>query len=111
MLLRNAIGMVVRRHRRDRSKTLERLSGEAKVSLPYLSEIERGRKEASSEVIATICRALGVPLDAFFHEVSWVLAQDAAVLDLARVTPIAPPVSRAQITTQPHGSREVLLAA
>jgi transcriptional regulator with XRE-family HTH domain len=77
MLLRFAIGQVVRRHRRDRAKTLQQLSTEARVSLPYISEIERGRKEVSSEILATLCRALEVPMDAFLREVSVALAEES----------------------------------
>jgi len=79
MLLRDAIGDVLRRLRRERAKTLLQLSEECQVSLPYLSEIERGRKEASSEVLATICRSLEVPMNVFLHEVSSVLDQAPVV--------------------------------
>lgn len=103
MLLRHAIGNVVRRLRRERLKTLQQLSAEASVSLPYLSEIERGRKEVSSEVLATICGALDVRMDAFLHEVSSVLAEDASrtVLELS-------PVRRERAASR---STEMLLAA
>jgi len=103
MLLRYAIGNVVRRLRRERAKTLQQLSAEASVSLPYLSEIERGRKEASSEVLATICRALDVRMDAFVHEVSSVLAQEATrpVVELV-------PARRERAASR---STEMLLAA
>ncbi|WP_285114397.1 helix-turn-helix transcriptional regulator [Leifsonia sp. fls2-241-R2A-40a] len=60
MLLRHAIGSVLRRIRTERGTTLRQLSETSRVSVPYLSEIERGRKEASSEILAALCRVLGV---------------------------------------------------
>lgn len=60
MLLRHAIGAVLRRLRLERGETLRQLSETASVSIPYLSEIERGRKEASSEILATLCRVFGI---------------------------------------------------
>ena len=58
MLLRHAIGSVLRRIRTERGTTLRELSASSRVSVPYLSEIERGRKEASSEILAALCRVL-----------------------------------------------------
>ncbi|MGO4594829.1 helix-turn-helix domain-containing protein [Leifsonia sp. 2TAF2] len=58
MLLRHAIGSVLRRIRTERGTTLRELSESSRVSVPYLSEIERGRKEASSEILAALCRVL-----------------------------------------------------
>lgn len=60
MLVRHAIGSVLRRMRTERGTTLRELSESSRVSVPYLSEIERGRKEASSEILAALCRVLGV---------------------------------------------------
>ncbi|MGN7799722.1 helix-turn-helix domain-containing protein [Leifsonia sp. 22587] len=60
MLLRHAIGSVLRRIRTEQGTTLRELSASSRVSVPYLSEIERGRKEASSEILAALCRVLGV---------------------------------------------------
>lgn len=60
MLLRHAIGSVLRRIRTERGATLRQLSESSRVSVPYLSEIERGRKEASSEILAALCRVLGM---------------------------------------------------
>ncbi|QIZ97584.1 helix-turn-helix transcriptional regulator [Leifsonia sp. PS1209] len=60
MLLRHAIGAVLRRLRLERGETLRQLSETASVSIPYLSEIERGRKEASSEILATLCRVFDI---------------------------------------------------
>ena len=61
-LLRTMIGEVLRRTRRAQGRTLADVSRAARVSVPYLSELERGRKEASSEVLAAICDALGLDL-------------------------------------------------
>lgn len=61
-LLREVIGDVLRRARTDQGRTLREVSDAARVSLGYLSEVERGRKEASSELLSAICGALDVPL-------------------------------------------------
>ena len=61
-LLREVIGDVLRRARIDQGRTLREVSDTARVSLGYLSEVERGRKEASSELLNAICGALDVPL-------------------------------------------------
>jgi transcriptional regulator with XRE-family HTH domain len=61
-LLREVIGDVLRRARTSQGRTLREVSDAARVSLGYLSEVERGRKEASSELLTAICGALDVPL-------------------------------------------------
>ncbi|BBY16520.1 transcriptional regulator ClgR [Mycolicibacterium litorale] len=61
-LLREVIGDVLRRARTSQGRTLREVSDTARVSLGYLSEVERGRKEASSELLSAICGALDVPL-------------------------------------------------
>jgi DNA-binding XRE family transcriptional regulator len=68
-LLRSAIGTVLRRLRHQQGRTLQDVADAAGVSMPYLSEIERGRKEASSEILASICAALGVPLTELLEQV------------------------------------------
>ena len=65
MLLRDALGDTLRQARTRQNRTLRDVSTAANVSLGYLSEVERGRKEASSELLASICDALDVEL----HEV------------------------------------------
>lgn len=62
MLLRGLIGTVLRRTRLGQGRTLRDVAEVARVSVPYLSEVERGRKEASSELLAAICTALGLDL-------------------------------------------------
>ncbi|TDW80957.1 helix-turn-helix domain-containing protein [Kribbella sp. VKM Ac-2566] len=71
MLLRQVIGSVFRRLRRERGITLRELAELAQVSVPYLSEIERGRKEPSSEILAAICRALDLELSDLLAEVQF----------------------------------------
>lgn len=61
-LLREVIGDVLRRARTNQGRTLREVSDSARVSLGYLSEVERGRKEASSELLSAICTALDVPM-------------------------------------------------
>ena len=74
VLLRRLIGDVLRRHRLRQGRTLRDVSAAAQVSLGYLSEVERGRKEASSELLAAICHALDVSLAEVLREVSGDLA-------------------------------------
>ena len=62
VVLREVIGDVLRRARTSQGRTLREVSDSARVSLGYLSEVERGRKEASSELLSAICAALDVPL-------------------------------------------------
>lgn len=62
MLLRWLIGAALRRARGDQGRTLRDVAAAARVSTGYLSEIERGRKEPSSEVLAALCRALRLDL-------------------------------------------------
>ena len=58
-LLRRVTGLALRRARLEQGKRLRDVAAAARVSVQYLSEIERGRKEASSEVLAAVCAALG----------------------------------------------------
>ncbi|MGW3892658.1 helix-turn-helix domain-containing protein [Micromonospora chokoriensis] len=88
-LLRRVIGGVLRRHRQRQGRTLREVAQSAGVSVPYLSEVERGRKEASSEVLAAICRALGISLADLLGE-----ARD----DMRRVEPRIPTAPRAALT-------------
>src|SRR5437016_6659985 len=70
VLLRQLLGDVLRRLRLRQGRTLREVSASARVSLGYLSEVERGQKEASSELLQAICTALGTPLSQVFREVS-----------------------------------------
>ncbi len=69
-LLREVLGDVLRRARITQGRTLRQVSDAARVSLGYLSEVERGRKEASSELLSAICDALDVPLSRLLTEAS-----------------------------------------
>jgi len=80
LLLREAIGGILRRARTDRRRTLREVSHEARVSLGYLSEVERGRKEASSELLASICDALEFPLSDLLVEVAAVMRPEPELL-------------------------------
>lgn len=84
VLLRRLLGDVLRRHRVRQGRTLRDVSAAAKVSLGYLSEIERGRKEASSELLAAICAALDVSLVDVLREVS----DDLAAIERPALTPV-----------------------
>lgn len=77
-LMRDLIGDLLRRTRTEQGRTLKEVSEDAQVSLPYLSEIERGRKEASSEVLAAVYRSLGLSLTDVLGE----LYQRTTLVDL-----------------------------
>ncbi|GAA3700391.1 hypothetical protein GCM10022377_11990 [Zhihengliuella alba] len=70
VVLRHEIGEVLRDFRQRQGRTLREVSHNARVSLGYLSEVERGQKEASSELLSSICGALDVPLALMLREVS-----------------------------------------
>jgi transcriptional regulator with XRE-family HTH domain len=70
IVLRQQIGDVLRAVRQRQGKTLREVSSAARVSLGYLSEVERGQKEASSELLFSICAALDIPVSIVLREVS-----------------------------------------
>jgi transcriptional regulator with XRE-family HTH domain len=70
VVLRREIGDVLRDARQRQGRTLREVSSAARVSLGYLSEVERGQKEASSELLGSICGALNLPLSIVLREVS-----------------------------------------
>jgi transcriptional regulator with XRE-family HTH domain len=74
ILLRRLLGDVLRRQRQRQGRTLREVSSSARVSLGYLSEVERGQKEASSELLSSICVALDVRMSELMREVSDELA-------------------------------------
>src|SRR5712671_1762695 len=74
VLLRRVIGDALRARRQGQHRTLREVSTAANVSLGYLSEIERGQKEASSELLAAICAALGAQLSELLRDASETLA-------------------------------------
>lgn len=77
MLFRHALGMVMREMRHGQNRTLRQVSADASVALGYLSELEHGHKEGSSEIIAEIARALGIPTHLLFIEAGFRMAQYA----------------------------------
>jgi XRE family transcriptional regulator, stress-response regulator len=95
VLLRHLLGDALRRLRLRQGRTLREVSAAARVSLGYLSEVERGQKEASSELLAAICSALQTPMSHVFREVSdnFALAelQSEPVLAGAREPALQPP--------------------
>lgn len=86
VLFRRLLGDVLRARRMQRGMTLREVSAEARVSLGYISEIERGQKEASSELLASLCTALDAPLSEVLSEVSLAVAVEEAAL---AATPIS----------------------
>jgi len=97
MLLRRLLGSVLRRTRLRQGRTLREVSGAARVSLGYLSEVERGQKEASSELLVAICSALGVAQSEVLRAVSEDLAAAEGLRSIS-------------ITPSPH-PRDVVAAA
>jgi transcriptional regulator with XRE-family HTH domain len=94
--MRDLIGASLRRRRQAQGRTLREVAQAAGVSLTYLSEVERGLKEASSEVLEAICAALGVVLSDLLFEVAEALvrleagAHTTAVGFLPAPAPAAP---------------------
>nr|WP_280633686.1 helix-turn-helix transcriptional regulator [Nocardioides sp. 1609] len=89
VLFRRLLGDVLRERRMQLGMTLREVSAEARVSLGYISEIERGQKEASSELLASLCSALDAPLSEVLREVS-----DAVAVEEAAAALITIPVKR-----------------
>jgi len=85
MLLRNALGETLRDARNAQNRTLRDVSTAANVSLGYLSEVERGRKEASSELLASICDALDLELSDLLDSVSRSMRTDLVPVDKSSV--------------------------
>ncbi len=87
LLLREAIGDELRRVRTGQGRTLREVSTNARVSLGYLSEVERGQKEASSELLASICDALEVPIGDVLFQVAGVLSPELRTENVLEVVP------------------------
>jgi len=113
VLFRRLLGEVLRSQRMRQGRTLRQISADARVSLGYISEIERGHKEASSELLASICDALDVPLSEILSEVSDAVALEEAALamqleDVAIPTsPLTAPVAGrdGELTADAEGPR------
>jgi transcriptional regulator with XRE-family HTH domain len=115
-LLRTQLGNTLRGHRLRQRRTLRDVSGRARVSLGYLSEVERGQKEASSELLASICDALDVELADLLAEVSQELrstgtgARPAAVRPVAADEPADQPAAAQPEPAAPAAAAEPALA-
>ena len=92
ILLRRLLGDVLRRQRQRQGRTLREVSSSARVSLGYLSEVERGQKEASSELLSAICDALDVRMSELMREVSDELALAELAQSAAANEPVPTPV-------------------
>jgi transcriptional regulator with XRE-family HTH domain len=97
MKLRQAVGDALRRRRQTQGRTLREVAEAAGVSLTYLSEVERGRKEASSEVLEAVCAALDLALAELFFEV----AETLAAVEATPVPAVGFLPPRPQATTVP----------
>jgi transcriptional regulator with XRE-family HTH domain len=84
ILLRRLLGDVLRRQRQRQGRTLREVSAAARVSLGYLSEVERGQKEASSELLSSICDALDLQMSVLMREVS----DELSLAELAAAEPV-----------------------
>lgn len=103
--LRVLVGHVLRRRRTAQRRTLADVARDAQVSTQYLSELERGRKEASSEVLAALCRSLRLDLVDLLDEVrdDVLVLRSAAAVRGAQVVPLSshPRATRARPAAQP----------
>jgi transcriptional regulator with XRE-family HTH domain len=117
MLLRRLLGDALRRQRLRQERTLRDVSADARVSLGYLSEVERGQKEASSELLSSICEALGVNLSQLLREVSDELQTFEAAAGAASGPALVPmsaegePVPNQACTVLGTADRDVVAAA
>jgi transcriptional regulator with XRE-family HTH domain len=87
VLVRQEIGDVLRDFRLQKGRTLRQVASKASVALGYLSEVERGQKEASSEILASVAEALDTPISVIMHEVG----DRIAVLEGMAVVPESVP--------------------
>jgi transcriptional regulator with XRE-family HTH domain len=113
-LLRTTLGDVLRRTRREQGRTLADVARAAKVSMPYLSEVERGRKEASSEVLAAICDALRIELSELLVEAGRDLVDRRGHASVIRLDAVRLDVARDRRGSSPargSGDAQCLLAA
>lgn len=100
VVLRHVVGETLRAVRLRQRLTLREVSASARVSLGYLSEIERGQKEPSSELLASVCEALDIPMSELFVQVSDSLrrterhSERTLVLGARTDTPVLTPAPR-----------------
>ncbi|MGA8847817.1 MAG: helix-turn-helix transcriptional regulator [Nocardioides sp.] len=88
VLFRRLLGDVLRERRVELGLTLREVSADARVSLGYISEIERGQKEASSELLSSLCGALETPLSDVLRDVADAVALEEAAAALATSIPV-----------------------
>ncbi|MFG1604274.1 helix-turn-helix domain-containing protein [Actinoplanes sp. NPDC049265] len=105
VLLRRVIGDALRARRQGQHRTLREVSTAANVSLGYLSEIERGQKEASSELLAAICDALGARLSEVLSDVSNTLSLAEGMEGV--LTPLSPSLPEQQQSSAADGDVKV----
>ncbi|MET9961596.1 helix-turn-helix transcriptional regulator [Streptomyces sp. NPDC006326] len=115
ILLRRLLGDVLRRQRQRQGRTLREVSSSARVSLGYLSEVERGQKEASSELLSAICDALDVRMSELMREVSdelslAELAQSSAASEPVTV-PVRPMLNSVSVASVTGGPERVTIKA
>ncbi|HEV7204927.1 MAG TPA: helix-turn-helix transcriptional regulator [Jatrophihabitans sp.] len=97
-VLRQVVGETLRGLRMRQRRTLREVAATARVSLGYLSEVERGRKEPSSELLAAICNALDVELSELFAEVSQMLRREEKLASANGRVALIPGSGSARIT-------------
>lgn len=97
VLFRRELGDVLREYRQRQGRTLREVSSEARVSLGYLSEVERGQKEASSELLHSISRALNVPMSHVLRLVADRIDLAEGRLSATRKAPVIPDTVPASI--------------
>ena len=103
VIFRRLLGEVLRSQRMRRGLTLRQVSADARVSLGYISEVERGQKEASSELLAAICAALDVPLSEILSEVSDAVALEEAALAMQLESVQLESIELPSVDTRPGG--------
>jgi transcriptional regulator with XRE-family HTH domain len=96
VLFRRLLGDVLRSARMQRGMTLRELSADARVSLGYISEIERGQKEASSELLASLCQAMDLPLSDVLRDVADAVALEEAALQVSIEVAASTPITAAR---------------
>jgi transcriptional regulator with XRE-family HTH domain len=102
-VLRQVVGDTLRGLRLRQRRTLREVSASARVSLGYLSEVERGQKEPSSELLAAICGALDVELSELFREVSTTLRREEKLALAGGRIAGMPGAGSARISVAPGG--------
>jgi transcriptional regulator with XRE-family HTH domain len=104
VVLRQVVGPKLRQLRKSRSWTLQQISQRARVSIGYLSEVERGVKEPSSELLASICSALGVRLSKVLDDVAIEVARLEEAPGEAIVLPVGALSNRDKLFDENKGA-------